>query len=62
MKVKIKWDKDGDYKFLGFAVMKGTGEFLVLFSGETGGVMAAPIDSPANVRKGISRNKRFDIV
>jgi hypothetical protein len=62
MKVKIKWKKDGDYLFIGCAVMHTTGEFLLLYRGETGGVLAAPFELTDKFRKGMPRNRRFNLM
>jgi hypothetical protein len=60
---KIKWDKDGEYRFLGLGKHGVTGETLLLCNSMGPVVLVFPfLDVGSISRKGMPRNRRFDFV
>jgi hypothetical protein len=64
---KVKWDKNGPYAYCGIAKHAETNQYMIIYHDITnievmGINLAAPFDGYSFSRKGMPRNRRFELV
>jgi hypothetical protein len=64
---KMKWDKDGPYRYSGLAKHAETNQWMVIYRDgtdidRTGINLVAPFDPKGYSMKGMPRNRGFDLI